>query len=92
MSPSPLPPDGHLSRAVAHDLSAAADTDELAERERRLSLFTEFLLDASVRPLHSLPSETAEVSSGVDATPARAFSRDRRTNGPEPATDPDAGR
>ncbi len=53
MNPSPLPPNGHLSRSEAHDLIAAADIDDLAERERRLALFTEFVLDASVRPLHS---------------------------------------
>ncbi|MFE1308299.1 hypothetical protein [Streptomyces sp. NPDC058755] len=91
MNPSPLPPNGHLSRGEAQDLAAAADADELAERERRLALFTEFLVDASVRPLHSLLSELAEVSLGVDATPVRTFSRGRRTNGPELATDPDAG-
>ncbi|MFF4571195.1 hypothetical protein [Streptomyces sp. NPDC001410] len=91
MNPSPLPPNGHLSRGEAQDLAAAADADELAERERRLALFTEFLLDASVRPLHGLLSELAEVSLGVDATPVRTFSRGRRTNGPELATDPDAG-
>lgn len=49
------------------------------------------MLDASVRPLHSLLTELAEVSLGVDATPVRTFSRGRRTNGPELATDPDAG-
>jgi hypothetical protein len=49
------------------------------------------VLDASVRPLHSLLTELAEVSLGVDATPVRTFSRGRRTNGPELATDPDAG-
>ncbi|MFD8501291.1 hypothetical protein ACFV2L_00860 [Streptomyces sp. NPDC059687] len=91
MNPSPLPPNGHLSREEAQALVSAADVDDLAERERRLALFTEFLLDASVRPLHSLLSELAEVSLGVDATPIRAFSRGRRTNGPEFATDPDAG-
>ncbi|MFJ8550873.1 hypothetical protein [Streptomyces sp. NPDC093676] len=91
MNPSPLPPNGHLSREEAQALVSAADADELAGRERRLALFTEFLLDASVRPLHSLLSELAEVSLGVDATPIRAFSRGRRTNGPELATDPDAG-
>ncbi|WP_405881736.1 hypothetical protein OG762_25910 [Streptomyces sp. NBC_01136] len=48
-------------------------------------------LGASVRPLHSLPSELAEVSLGVDAIPVRRFSRGRRTNGPEVAADPDAG-
>ncbi|WP_256362623.1 hypothetical protein [Streptomyces sp. TRM70350] len=69
MNPSPLPPNGHLSRTEAHDLAAAADIDDLAERERRLALFTEFVLDASVRPLHSLLTELAEVSLGVDATP-----------------------
>ncbi|MEU3522181.1 hypothetical protein ABZ770_44340 [Streptomyces sp. NPDC006654] len=91
MNPSPLPPNGHLSRKEAHTLTAAADVDELAERERRLALFTEFVLDASVRPLHDLLAELAEVSLGIDATPVRTFSRGRRTNGPELATDPDAG-
>ncbi|MGP4086956.1 hypothetical protein, partial [Streptomyces sp. KR55] len=91
MNPSPLPPNGHLSRREAHNLVTAADTDDLAERERRLALFTEFVLGASVRPLHSLLTELAEVSLGVDATPVRTFSRGRRTNGPELATDPDAG-
>ncbi|MER5909837.1 hypothetical protein ABT124_04855 [Streptomyces sp. NPDC001982] len=91
MDPSPLPSNGHLSREQAHDLTAAADTDDLAERERRLALFTEFLLDASVRPLHNLLAKLAEVSLGVDATPVRTFSRGRRTHGPELATDPDAG-
>ncbi|MEU0407934.1 hypothetical protein ABZ307_08910 [Streptomyces griseorubiginosus] len=91
MNPSPLPPNGHLSRQKAHELTAAADIDDLAERERRLALFTEFVLDASVRPLHDLLTELAEVSLGIDATPVRTFSRGRRTNGPELATDPDAG-
>ncbi|MGP4089702.1 hypothetical protein, partial [Streptomyces sp. KR55] len=91
MNPSPLPSNGHLSRQDADDLRAAADVDDLAERERRLARFTEFLLDASVRPLHGLLTELAEVSLGVDATPVRTFSRGRRTNGPELATDPDAG-
>ncbi|MFG2738734.1 hypothetical protein ACGFY0_01500 [Streptomyces chartreusis] len=91
MNPSPLPPNGHLSRGQANDLTAAADVENLEERERRLALFTEFVLDASVRPLHSLLTELAEVSLGVDATPVRTFSRGRRTNGPELATDPDAG-
>ncbi|MER7837272.1 hypothetical protein ABTY98_15515 [Streptomyces sp. NPDC096040] len=86
MNPSPLPPNGHLSREEANVLTAAADVDELAERERRLALFTEFVLDASVRPLHDLLAELAEVSLGVDATPVRTFSRGRRTNGPEKAT------
>ena len=49
------------------------------------------MLDASVRPLHDLLAELAEVSLGIDATPVRTFSRGRRTNGPELATDPDAG-
>ncbi|MEU6777369.1 hypothetical protein [Streptomyces sp. NPDC046759] len=49
------------------------------------------MLDASVRPLHTLLSELAEVSLGIDATPVRTFSRSRRTRGPELATDPDAG-
>ncbi|WP_051899884.1 hypothetical protein [Streptomyces aureus] len=91
MNPSPLPPNGHLARGKANSLTAAADVDDLAEREQRLALFTEFVLDASVRPLHSLLTELAEVSLGVDATPVRTFSRGRRTNGPELATDPDAG-
>jgi len=91
MNPSPLPPNKHLPRSEAHGLAAAADIDDLAERERRLALFTEFVLDASVRPLRSLLTELAEVSLGVDATPVRTFSRGRRTNGPELATDPDAG-
>ncbi|MEV7393825.1 hypothetical protein [Streptomyces sp. NPDC091215] len=91
MNPSPLPPNGHLSRAEANALTTAADIDDLAERERRLALFTEFVLDASVRPLHTLLSELAEVSLGIDATPVRTFSRGRRTRGPELATDPDAG-
>ncbi|MFG2027179.1 hypothetical protein [Streptomyces sp. NPDC048825] len=73
MNPSPLPPNGHLSREEAHDLTAAADIDDLAERERRLALFTEFVLDASVRPLHNLLTELAEVSLGVDGTPIRTF-------------------
>ncbi|MER5665445.1 hypothetical protein [Streptomyces mirabilis] len=42
-------------------------------------------------PLHSLLSELAEVSLGVDATPVLTFSRGRRTQGPELAIDPDAG-
>ncbi|WP_329245394.1 hypothetical protein OIE43_21255 [Streptomyces pseudovenezuelae] len=91
MNPSPLPPNGHLSRQEAQDLSSAADIEDLAERERRLALFTEFVLDASVRPLRGLLTELAEVSLGIDATPVRTFSRGRRTNGPELATDPDAG-
>ncbi|MFE1287801.1 hypothetical protein [Streptomyces sp. NPDC058751] len=91
MNPSPLPPNGHLAREKANALTAAADVDDLAEQERRLALFTEFVLDASVRPLHDLLAELAEVSLGVDATPVRTFSRGRRTNGPELATDPDAG-
>jgi hypothetical protein len=91
MNPSPLPPNGHLSRTEANALTGAADVGELAERERRLALFTEFVLDASVRPLHELLAELAEVSLGIDATPVRTFSRGRRANGPELATDPDAG-
>ncbi|MEV7346930.1 hypothetical protein [Streptomyces sp. NPDC093544] len=91
MNPSPLPPNGHLSREKANALTAAADVDDLAERERRLALFTEFVLDASVRPLHGLLEELAEVSLGIDATPVRTFSRGRATRGPELATDPDAG-
>ncbi|WP_406171497.1 hypothetical protein [Streptomyces sp. NBC_00996] len=91
MNPAPLTPNGHLSRMEANALTAAADVDELAERERRLALFTEFVLDASVRSLHDLLAELTEVSLGIDATPVRTFSRGRRTNGPELATDPDAG-
>ncbi|WP_406838026.1 hypothetical protein ACICHK_20460 [Streptomyces sp. AHU1] len=91
MNPSPLPSNGHLAREKANALTAAADVEDLAERERRLALFTEFVLDASVRPLHGLLADLAEVSLGVDATPVRTFSRGRRTNGPELATDPDAG-
>ncbi|MFE2685198.1 hypothetical protein [Streptomyces mirabilis] len=91
MNPSPLPCNKNLSRKEARELAANAAPDDLAEREQRLALFTEFILDASVRPLHSLLSELAEVSLGVDATPVRTFSRGRHTNGPELATDPDAG-
>ncbi|WP_405881054.1 hypothetical protein OG762_22130 [Streptomyces sp. NBC_01136] len=91
MNPSPLPCNKNLSRAEARRFTADADPDDLAERERRLALFTEFILDASVRPLHSLLSELAEVSLGIDATPIRTFSRGRATKGPELATDPDAG-
>jgi hypothetical protein len=91
MNPSPLPCNKNLSRKEARQLAANAASDDLAEREQRLALFTEFILDASVRPLHSLLSELAEVSLGVDAIPVRTFSRGRRTNGPELATDPDAG-
>ncbi|MFD3572546.1 hypothetical protein [Streptomyces sp. NPDC058644] len=91
MNPSPLPPNKHLSRKEAKACITAADPDELAERERRLARFTEFVIDASVRPLHGLLTELAEVSLGIDATPVRAFARGRRTNGPELATDPDAG-
>lgn len=42
------------------NLAAAADIEDLPERERRLALFTEFVLDASVRPLHSLLTELAD--------------------------------
>ncbi|NUQ97374.1 MAG: hypothetical protein HOY79_12770 [Streptomyces sp.] len=91
MNPSPLPSNGHLSREEANAQTAAADVDKLAERERRLALFTEFVLDASVRPLQDLLADLAEVSLGIDATPIRTFSRGRRANGPELATDPDAG-
>ncbi|MFD1273011.1 hypothetical protein ACFQ51_18300 [Streptomyces kaempferi] len=69
---------------------AAADVDDLAERGRRLALFTEFVLDASVRPLHNLLNELAEVSLGIDTASVRTFSRGCATNGPELATDPDA--
>ncbi|MFJ9905301.1 hypothetical protein ACIRVK_20810 [Streptomyces sp. NPDC101152] len=92
MNPSPLPPNGHLSRTEANALTGAADVGELAERERRLALFTEFVLDASVRPLHELLAELAEVSLGIDATPVRTFSRGRRANGPSsPPTRTPAG-
>ncbi|MEU5480873.1 hypothetical protein [Streptomyces mirabilis] len=92
MNPSPLPCNKNLSCKEARQLAANAAPDDLAEREQRLALFTEFILDASVRPLHSLLSELAEVSLGVDATPVRTFSRGRRANGPSsPRTPTPAG-
>lgn len=50
MNPSPLPCNKNLSRKEARELAASAAPDDLAEREQRLVLFTEFILDASVRP------------------------------------------
>ncbi|WP_406731496.1 hypothetical protein [Streptomyces sp. NBC_01794] len=91
MDPSPLPANKRLSRENAARLTAAADPEALAEREHRLALFTEFLLDASVRPLKDLLAELSDGSLAVDATPIRTFAKGRKTNGPELATDPDAG-
>lgn len=91
MDPSPLPTNKRLSRAEATDLGASADLEALALREHRLALFTEFVLDASVRPLKDLLAELSDGSLAVDATPIRTFSRGRKTSGPELATDPDAG-
>ncbi|MFF8843443.1 hypothetical protein ACF08N_12035 [Streptomyces sp. NPDC015127] len=91
MDPSPLPANKRLAREEAQRLTAAADPQTLAAREHRLALFTEFVLDASVRPLKGLLAELSDGSLAVDATPIRTFSRGRKTNGPELATDPDAG-
>ncbi|WP_406406516.1 hypothetical protein [Streptomyces sp. NBC_01643] len=91
MNPSPLPPNKHLSREDARRLTAAAEPAALAEREHRLALFTEAVLDESVRPLKSLIAEKSDGSVAIDATPIRTFSRGRRTAGPDLATDPDAG-
>ncbi|MER5466823.1 hypothetical protein ABT010_40680, partial [Streptomyces sp. NPDC002668] len=91
MNPSPLPANKRLSRQEATQLAAEADPNDLAEREHRLALFAEFVLDASVRPLKGLLSELSDGSLAVDATPIRAFARGRKTNGPELSTDPDAG-
>ncbi|MFJ4989003.1 hypothetical protein ACIP9H_35055 [Streptomyces sp. NPDC088732] len=90
MDPSPLPPNKHLTRQEAQRLIDTADPADLAAREHRLALFTEFVLDASVGPLKNL---LAELTGGVavDATPVRTYARGRRTNGPELSTDPDAG-
>ncbi|MFE2541856.1 hypothetical protein [Actinacidiphila glaucinigra] len=90
MDPSPLPPNKHLTRQEAQRLIAAADPDELAAREHRLALFTEFVLDASIGPLRGLLTELAS-GIAVDATPVRTYARGRRAGGPELSTDPDAG-
>ncbi|MEW2518632.1 hypothetical protein [Actinacidiphila alni] len=91
MDPSPLPPNKHLSRAEAERLVAAADPEDLAVREDRLALFTEFVLDASVRRVKGLLAEMSDGSLAVDATPIRTYARGRRTGGPVLSTDPDAG-
>lgn len=90
MDPSPLPANKRLSREDAQRLAAAADPERLAAREHRLALFTEFVLDASVRPLKGLLNELSD-GSPVDATPIRTFARGRKSKGPELSTDPDAG-
>ncbi|MFH8564612.1 hypothetical protein [Streptomyces sp. NPDC017988] len=91
MNPSPLPPNKRLTREEAARLVAAADVQELAEREHRLALFTELVLDASVKPIKGLLAEKSDGSLAIDATPIRTYSRGRKTGGPELATDPDAG-
>ncbi|GGO98778.1 hypothetical protein [Wenjunlia tyrosinilytica] len=91
IDPSPLPANKRLSREEAQRLAADGDPELLAAREHRLALFTEFVLDASVRPLRGLMNELSDGSLAVDATPIRTFARGRKTNGPELSTDPDAG-
>lgn len=91
MDPSPLPANKRLSREEAERLTAQADPELLAVRENRLALFTEFVLDASVRPLRGLMNELSDGSLAVDATPIRTFARGRKSHGPELSTDPDAG-
>ncbi|HCA84963.1 MAG TPA: hypothetical protein DEQ61_05390, partial [Streptomyces sp.] len=91
MNPSPLPANKRLSRDEASRLMAAADPASLAEREHRLHQFTEFVLEASLRPVKEFLEEAPQVSMAIDATPVRTYSRGLRTNGPELATDPDAG-
>jgi hypothetical protein len=91
INPSPLPANKHLTREEAARLEAEADPEKLAEREHRLAVFTEFVLDASVRPLKDLLAELSDGSLAVDATPVRTYARGRKTGGPELATDPDAG-
>lgn len=83
MDPSPLPANKHLSREEAAALRAAADPEALAVREHRLALFTELMLDASVRPLKDLLAELSDGSLAVDATPIRTFARGRKANGLE---------
>lgn len=90
VNPSPLPPNKHLTRQQAQELAAAADPADLAAREHRLALFTEFVLDASVGALRDLLTGAAS-GIAVDATPVRTYARGRRTDGPELSTDPDAG-
>jgi hypothetical protein len=63
----------------------------LAEREYRLAVFTEFVLEMSVRPVKDLLRELPENSVAVDGTPIRTYARGRKANGPLLSTDPDAG-
>jgi hypothetical protein len=91
INPSPLPANKHLPREEAARLEAEADPEKLAEREHRLALFTEFLLDASVRPVKDLLAELTDGSLAVDATPVRTYARGRKTGGPVLSTDPNAG-
>jgi hypothetical protein len=51
MNPSPLPANTHLSREEADRLVDEADPEVLAERADRLTSFSEFVSDASLRPL-----------------------------------------
>ncbi|MFF1393099.1 hypothetical protein ACFVZD_04645 [Streptomyces sp. NPDC058287] len=91
MAPSPLRANKCLSREEADRLIAAADPNVLAAREHRVALFTEFALDASIRPLKDLLAELSDGSLAVGATPVHMSARGREPRGSEISTDSDAG-
>ncbi|WP_406726514.1 hypothetical protein WJ438_20240 [Streptomyces sp. GD-15H] len=85
---NPLPAYGHLSRA----LNAAADTDDLTERKRRPACSPSSCWAPPYGPsTASWRGWRRPPRAPWTPPPARTPSHGRRTNGPELATDPDAG-